>query len=124
MKSIQQGQITEEIKKLIASHQEELKNASQAAATNSSALEKKLEFLNADGDPDDVEYQDAVKQLEEEHNALEVSQRLLTELFSSLQESTRKATGVTDYSVHTTFGANNSGVQSSVNHGTINFTRK
>jgi hypothetical protein len=124
MKSIQQGQITEEIKKLIASHQEELKNASQAAATNSSALEKKLEFLNADGDPDDVEYQDAVKQLEEEHKALEVSQRLLTELFSSLQESTRKATGVTDNSVHTTFGAYNSGVQSSVNHGTINFTPK
>ena len=124
MKSIQQGQITGEIKKLVASHQEELKNASQAAATDSSTLGKKLELLDADGDPDDVEYQDAIKQLKEEHKALEISQKLLAELLSSLQESTRKVTGVTDNSVHTTFGANNSGVQTSINHGTINFSRK
>lgn len=127
LKSIHQGQITEEIKQTLVSQQGELENASRAVEAEGVAIENKLKLLTMEDAPEDVEHQDTLKQLKEQRKTLEASQRLLEELLSRVQESAKAANATTKTEfgqISMTWGAQNSGIQLGINQAPINFTPK
>ncbi|CEO58892.1 hypothetical protein PMG11_03587 [Penicillium brasilianum] len=124
LKTIRQGQSTEEIRQLIMVKQGELVTASREGQTEVAQLEDQLKVLSIVSAPEDEEYQETLKQLKEQQKTLAASQRLIEELVKKLQESTRQPTKDGDHSIYVTFGGGNNGMQMGVNHGAINFTPK
>lgn len=128
LKTIHQGHLTEEIRQSIESQKGELVKASQAAETESAHIEQSLSTLRQDADEDDdedVEYQDTLKQLEEQRKTLEAAQQLLKELLAKVQDSTPAAAASTQVSIGSvTFGAQNSGIQLGSNHAPITWNPK
>lgn len=128
LKTIHQGHRTEEIRQSIESQKGELVKASQAAEAESAQLEQRLSALrqdNDEGEDEDVEYQDTVKQLEEQRKTLEAAQQLLKELLARVQESTPAAAASTHVSIGSvTFGGHNSGIQLGSNHAPITWNPK
>jgi len=101
--SVRTSHITEEIKKTISTKQAEVKDAITTADKQLGPKENKTE---------------ALRQLEEERKALDISRKLLDELLSkSQEEAVAKAAAYNQSSSNTvTFGDGNSGFQA----GTIN----
>lgn len=125
LKSIQQGQVTDEIRQNIVAKSGELVKASQEAASETSEIENKLKLFSVASVPGDVEYEDAMSQLKEQQNALQASQKLLGELLSQLNESAGTGTSAGSNSIGSvTFGDNNSGVQLGLNTAPFNFNAK
>jgi hypothetical protein len=127
--SVRNSHITEGIKKMISTRQEEVKGAITATDKQLIVLENKLEELNLSNDDEDIAGSEAgktetVRQLEEERKALESSRTLLDELFSRAQEEAIIKAAVKSQSSSTTvsmvtFGDHNSGQQAGVIHGGV-----
>lgn len=114
--------MTEEIKKVISTTQEEVKSAITIANKQLIVLEERLEDLSLSNDDEEAAgfregNSAALRQLEEELEAVKVSQKLLSELLSkSQEEAVAKVTGDQSHLITVTFGDQNSGFQA----GTIN----
>jgi len=125
LKSIKQGQITDEIRQSIVAKSGELAKASEAAASETSEIESKLKLFSIPGAPGDVEYEDAMNQLKEQQKSLETSQRLLEELLSKLKESVGTGASAGNNSIGSVkFGDYNSGLQLGLNTAPLNFNAK
>lgn len=125
LKSIKQGQVTDEIRQNIVAKSGELVKASQEAASETSEIEGKLKLFSLTSVPGDVEYEDAIHQLKEQQKALEASQKLLEELLSKLKESAETGTSAGNNSIGSvSFGHNNSGVQLGLNTAPFSFNAK
>lgn len=123
--SVRNSHITEEIKKTISTKQAEVKGAITAANKQLVVLENKLEELDLSSDDEDAAgakegKAEALRQLEEERKALDVSRRLLDELLSkSQEEAVARAAGNQDHSTSVKFGDHNSGFQAGTISGGV-----
>lgn len=125
LKSIKQGQITDEIRQSIVAKSGELVKASEAAASETSEIESKLKHFSFTSDPGNVEYEDAINQLKEQQKAVEASQKLLEELLSKLKESAGTGTSAGNNSIGSVkFGDYNSGLQLGLNTAAFTFNAK
>jgi hypothetical protein len=118
--------MTEEIKKTISTNQNDVKGAITTADRQLVVLESKLEELNVSSDDDEAAEAkegkaEALRQLEEERNAISVSRKLLDELLSKAQEEAvaQAAAGNKSGSTTVTFGADNRGFQAGTISGAV-----
>ncbi|KAL6154528.1 hypothetical protein ACJQWK_01932 [Exserohilum turcicum] len=123
--SVRNCHITEEIKKMISTNQDEVKGAINTADKQLIVVDNKLEEMNVSSDEEEVagEKEDkagALRQLEEERKALDASRKLLDELLSKAQEeAVAKAAGPQSHSPSISFGNQNSGFQAGMINGSV-----
>ncbi|MCJ1251978.1 hypothetical protein MMC30_009216 [Trapelia coarctata] len=124
--SIRHTHITEEIKRTISKKQTEINGAIYAADEQLMALENRVEEFklasdNESVDPSARSHAEALRQLEEERNALNASRKLLDELLSKSQEGAVKKASAENQAGSTTvtFGNQNTGFQSGIINGSF-----
>lgn len=115
----------EEIKEMISTNQDEVKDAINTADKQLMVLYNKLEEMNVSSDEEKVaghkeDKAGALRQLEEERKALDASRKLLDELLSKAQEeAVAKAAGPQRHSPSISFGNQNSGFQAGMINGSV-----
>lgn len=131
---VRNSHAVEEIQNTITTRQTDIASAITTADRQLIVLENKMEELDM-SDPDHEEdaserdKAEALGQMQQAHNALDTSRKLLNELLSkSQEEAVMKATsGKASHSTSVTFGDNNSGLQAGTINGAlsgISFGRK
>ncbi|KAG9244695.1 hypothetical protein BJ878DRAFT_420809 [Calycina marina] len=131
--SVRNSHVTEEMKKMISTKQDEVNSAIPMTDRQLVVLENKLEELNLSSDDDDATVvsqgkPEVLRQFEEALKGVKASQMLLNELLSkSQEEAIVEAAGNQTGSITVSFGAQNSGFQAgNINGGVsaITFGRK
>jgi hypothetical protein len=122
--SIRHTHISEEIKKAISTKQTEISSAIGATDKQLVEIGKRLEELHVAGDSqEDAERTqrraDALRQIEEERNAISTSRKLLDELLAKAQEEAIVKAAAKNVTQRMTFGSNNSGIQIGISNGPI-----
>jgi TolA-binding protein len=127
--SVRHSHITEDIKKIICTTQDEVKGAIITTDKQLVVLESKLEELNLSSDDEEAAEPkegktEALRQLEEERKAAIASRRLLDELLSKAQEEAvaKVAAKNQGNSTTVTFGNQNTGFQAGVINGGVTGT--
>jgi hypothetical protein len=122
--SIRHTHISEEIKKTISTKQTEISSAIGATNKQLADIRKRLEELHVAGDSQEEAEStqcraEAVRQIEEERNAISTSRKLLDELLAKAQKEAIVKAATKNLTQSVTFGSNNSGIQIGVSNGPI-----
>ncbi|KAK5451875.1 hypothetical protein LTS15_007598 [Exophiala xenobiotica] len=124
--SVRNSHVTEEVKKMIAAKQAEVKGAITTADKQLVVLDKKFEELNFSSDEEEAATPaegraEALQQLREGRKALDASRKLLDELLAKSQQETvaKAALGSQRASTTITMGNQNQGFAAAIINGAV-----